>query len=228
MTEIGDESAYECMGRTWLGLGNLDAPVWFIGMEPGGDRSKDEAWALDWANRFGHAPTVDLHESAGKPEEKYLGQDGHLQPTWQGLIRFRLAYAGLSTTDADVLRYQREELGRSGGAEALLEGSGYAAKSLKEKSPREKYLATRIDRLHELILEHVPKPEVVLCYGRTYASYFESVCGGPFDSDGFRWSGDTLCTLTPHPYQRRGASPSPEFWTELGREMRRRVDERRA
>jgi len=222
------ETPFQRMGRTWLGLGNLDAPVWFIGMEPGGDAADDEAWATVWADRFGGMPTVDLHASAGKREAPYLGLDNRTHKTWSPLIRLRLAYAGLPTDDANVLRYQRERFAKADGDEAILEVSAYAAKSLAHPSQRKEYLASRLDLLRDLIRDHQRSPEVVVCYGKTYAQYYASLCGGEFDDDGFRWSGSTLCILTLHPYQARGNPPPPQLWIDLGHELRRRVDARRA
>ena len=228
MTEIGEESAYERMGRTWLGLGNLDAPVWFIGMEPGGKAAEDPAWSREWVDRFGGAPMVDLHVSAGDRERRYLGTNNRLHATWSALIRFRLAYAGEPADDADVLRYQRERFAKSDGGEALLEVSAYAASSLSDASEREAYRERRLETMKRLIRDHRPSPEVVVCYGKKYADYYAQICGGAFDDYGFHWSGDTLCALTLHPYQARGKSPSPDFWIELGHEMRRRLDRRRS
>ena len=77
------ENAYERMGRDWLGLGNLNAPCWFIGMEPCGD--EDPSWPEIWATRFEGAPVIDLHASAGEREQKFLTPDNRLHPTWSPL-----------------------------------------------------------------------------------------------------------------------------------------------
>ena len=48
------DSAYERMGRVWLGLGNLGAPCWFTGMELGGDDVP--TWPDTGAMQFKGAP----------------------------------------------------------------------------------------------------------------------------------------------------------------------------
>lgn len=89
-------NASERMGRDWLGLGNLDAPCWFIGMEPGGD--EDPTWPETWATRFGGAPMVDLRDSAGEAQIAYLGPDNRLQATWSPLIRMRREGEGVDSS----------------------------------------------------------------------------------------------------------------------------------
>jgi hypothetical protein len=216
------ESTYERMGRVWLGLGNLGAPCWFIGMEPGG--ADVATWPDTWATQFKGAPMIDLPASATKLETKYLGPKNQIHKTWSSLIRLRLAYAGKSTDDADVLLYQRQEFCRIEGGEALVEISAYAATSLDVVTPKKKYLKSRVKHLRDLIGEY--RPEIVVCYGTTYTGHYEEICGGAFYDHSFRQSGSTLCALTMHPYQRYGKSPPPEFWIDKGHEMRRRVDER--
>lgn len=216
------QTEYEQLGKIWLGLGNLEAKVWFIGMEPGGNSASDLAWAREWATKFEGSQTVDLHASATAKEMPFLGQNNRLHSTWSPLIRFQLAYAGRPTDDESVLRYQREDFATAKGREALLEVSAYSAKGLSEPSPRKKYLKDRVDRLSACI-ESIYKPEVVVFYGKTYASYYEEIVHGAFDATGFRWLNETFCALTLHPYQQFGKSPPPEFWITLGIEMRRRV-----
>ena len=217
-------SDYDRMGRSWLGLGSLKSPCWFVGMEPGGDSSIDGAWATRWATTFSSAPTVDLHASATEAERPYLDHSNRLHATWSPLIRCRLAYAGVATDDQAVLAYQRDQFAKADGYEALLELSAYSAKSLSEPSHRKKYLASRVEALGKAIDDH--GPEVVIFYGRTYAGYHEEIAGGSFDADGFRQRDGVWCALTLHPYQRFGKSPLPEHWVGLGSELRRRVHDR--
>jgi hypothetical protein len=215
------ESAYERMGRDWLGLGNLEAPCWFIGMEPGG--TDDPTWPEVWATRFDGAPVIDLHAAAGDAEDKYLGPKNRLHPTWSPIVRMRLAYAGSPTEDSDVLQYQREQFCLSDGGEALLEISAYAAKNLGVRGvPREKYLESRIEHLRDLIRDRAP--EIVVCYGTTFRKYYEQICGGPFDPDGStgsRWSGLTRCTIITHPKPQFKAAHPPQYWVDLGAALRR-------
>jgi hypothetical protein len=221
--EVAAESAYERMGRDWLGLGNLDAPCWFVGMEPGG--TGDPTWAETWATRFDGVPVVDLHAAAGDAEDAYLGPRNRLHPTWSAIIRVRLAYAGLPAEDSDVSRYQHEQFCSSDGGEALLEISAYAAKNLGVAVPREKYLESRIEHLRDLVRDRAP--EIVVCYGTTYRDYYAQICGGPFVLDGSRWSGSTLCALTMHPKPKFRAPHPPQYWVDLGIALCNRFEQRR-
>jgi hypothetical protein len=218
------EADFDEMGRRWFGLGNLRGSCWFVGMEPSG--TEDPAWPSEWATKFGAAPVVDLAECSGDENRRWLGEYNVMHPTWSPLIRARLAYAGLPADDRSVLAYQRETFCRAEGGEALLELSAYAAKDLDAEVPRERYIDERIADLRAMMAEY--RPEIVVCYGATYRAYFNDLCGGDFDDEGFRWSGDTLCALVPHPKPRFRAPQPGETWISLGAELRSRVREGRS
>jgi hypothetical protein len=200
------ESAYDHMGRRWLGLGNLAAPCWFVGLEPGGVPAA--GWPERWQNQFGAPEVIHARADADDPDtDKFFGSQPTPQKTWQALIRVALAYAG-----------EHSSFLKADGREALLELSGYPARSTETDTPREKYTVSRVFRMRELMAEF--KPDIVVCYGTTHRTDFEYLCGGPFEIEGrFRWSGSTLCAMTPHPQPRFRAAPRPEVWTNLGAEL---------
>ena len=217
------DSAYDLMGQRWLGFGNLSAPCWFVGLEQGGTERPE--WPSVWATRYQANEVSDGRGEAGDPNHPtWFQPDARPQRTWIALIRTTLSYFGELSDDETCLRYQRENFITADGREALLELSAYAATGLGIAVPRKRYRKQGVERLHELLGEH--QPEMLVCYGYSSKKDFAAICGGPFDGEGFRWSGDTLCKLTPHPYQARGASPPPQFWMDLGAEMRQRIDER--
>jgi hypothetical protein len=208
------------MGQTWLGLGNIESKYWFCGLEPGGKERFE--WPTIWATRYHRAEVIDGRGEAGDPDHaRWFGPDAELQPTWQGLIRTRLAFDGRPADDAATLRYQVDKFSKADGEEAVLELSAYAARSLRVKSPRERYMPKRIDRMRELLRDHAPT--FLVCYGRSRRRDFQRLCGGAFDAD-FRWSGNTLCALVIHPTPRYRPAPPPEFWIGLGQELRRRIN----
>jgi hypothetical protein len=175
MTSTGNEEpAYERMGRRWFGVGNLRGRCWFIGMEPGG--TEDPAWPATWETRFRGAPVVDLHDSAGDAQRRWIGPGNVLHATWSPLIRCRLAYDALPSEDADVLAYQRDRFCRANGDEALLEVSSFAAPGMDADVPRERFREARAAHIGDLVAEH--KPEIVVCYGVSYRAYYETICGG--------------------------------------------------
>lgn len=213
---------YEEMGRRWLGLGNIHARHWFLGLEPGG--SERPEWPTVWATRFTCAEVIDGRMEAGDPDhERWFSAHAGKQPTWIPLIRTLLAFKGLTSDDTACLRYQRERFVAGDGDEALLELSAYAARDLGVDSPRERYMEERITRIHELLGLH--EPAFLVCYGRSRRREYERVVGGLFDDDGFRVSGKTICALVTHPTPRFRRAPPPEFWIALGRRLRERHDE---
>jgi hypothetical protein len=190
------------------------------------DAKEDPAWPSEWATKFEGSPVVDLHASAGAAEQRWLGPDNEIHPTWSPLIRARLAYDGLRSSDLEVLAYQRTHFGRSDGGEAMLDISAYALPHIDANGLREHYLDERVARLGRMIAQY--KPEVVVCYGIGHLPYFESLCGGSFDAYGFRWFGRTLCALAREPNPHARVSPPPEEWRDLGTRLRLRVDDRRS
>jgi len=219
------ETPFERMGQRWLGLGNLAAPVWFIGLEPGGTERPE--WPEVWESRYGAGEVIDGRGEVGDPDHaRWFGPNASLQNTWGPLISTRLSYAGKPADADSCLAYQKSVFVEGNGGEAVLELSAYAAKGLHVEVPREKYISIRVKRITELLEER--KPEIVVCYGLTRRRDFETICGGQFDADGLRWRGATLCALTLHPKPQFRAPEPAQFWINLGAEMRRRVNERHA
>ena len=223
---LGDrvrETDHENGRRRWFGVGNLHGSCWFIGMEAGG--SENPAWPAAWATRYGGAPTIDLHKAAGDAERHWLCEHNVMHATWSPFIRARLAYAGLPTDDGAVLGYQCQKFCRADSNEALLEISAYAPHYANYEAPRDCDRDSRITKMREMLAEY--EPEVVVCYGTASRACFEVLCGGPFDHDGFRWSGATLCVLVEHPRPHVGDPLPAKAWVDLGTELRLRVEERR-
>jgi hypothetical protein len=212
---------YEAMGRRWLGIGNIASRHWFCGLEPGGAERPE--WPEIWADRFGGAEVIDGRMEAGDPDHaRWFSPAAKGQPTWIPLIRTLLAFKGEPSDDAACLAYQRERFAAGDGDEAVLELSAYAAANLGVDSPRERYMPQRIERITELLAKH--QPAFLVCYGTTRRADFEKIVGGPFDDDGFRVSGRTVCAIAMHPTPRFRPAPPSSFWIGLGRELRRRGD----
>ena len=215
------ESAYELMGRRWLGIGNLAARHWFCGLEPGGTERAE--WPAVWADRFGGAEIIDGRIDADDPDHaRWFSETARAQPTWIALIRTLLAFKGEPSDDASCLAYQRDRFAAGDGGEAVLELSAYAAANLGVDSPRERYMPQRIERIRELLAHH--QPAFLVCYGTTRRADYEKIIGGPFDTDGFGLSGKTICAVAMHPTPRFRPAPPPSFWSGLGQELRRRSD----
>ena len=214
--------AYEAMGRRWLGIGNIESRHWFCGLEPGGTERAD--WPAVWLNRFNGAEVIDGRMEPGDPDyARWFSATAKGQPTWIPLVRTLLAFKGEPSDDAACLAYQREHFAAGDGDAAVLELSAYAATNLAVDSPREKFMADRIARIRALMDQH--EPAFLVCYGTTRRHDFEQIAGGPFDSDGFRISGRTVCAITIHPTPRFRPAPTREHWIWLGEQLRLRSNQ---
>jgi hypothetical protein len=193
--------------KTFLGYGELTAPIWFIGMEEGGGERIEEIEArLDaWVRR--NMPVVDdlavFHQEFGDTSRFVPGAP--IQSTWRQLMRTMLilrgmAQAGKAATEL-IRQYQIAEFGRIGSGVALLElmplpkpGINewpYDAWTCPDTMP---YLQSiplykaeiepiRIDAIRQAILDHGPR--VVVFYGKGYQKQWEAICGMPFRGDGY-------------------------------------------
>ena len=216
-----DAQIYEEMGRRFLGLGNIGARHWFCGLEPGGTDAPN--WPRRWATYYHGAEVIDGRLEVNDPTHaRFFGPNASLQRTWGPLISTFLAFRGERADEASALEFQRDHFHSGDGATCLLELSGYAAPNLSIESPRDRYLAERTLRIRELMALH--RPYFLLCYGVKRRQDFEQLVGGPFDDQGFRNVGPTVCALVRHPRPARGAALTSEWWVALGRDLRRRSD----
>jgi len=214
--------------RTWFGYGTWSAPYWFVGMEPGGDDHPDlyTSWeacgsgslvdAARHEDEWNKIVPADLqmHHFATKPTIQ--------RGTWQPLIHIVL---GFTNSNEDPHSYQRDKLGRVHGKTALIELSSVASPALSPQSLKRPYEAERIAAIRQHLESETPGPELVVFYGITYAKQYSEVAGGPFDKDGFRWNGSTLCALIKHPAR---PTRTYRYWREFGETLRRMVDAKRS
>jgi hypothetical protein len=200
----------------WFGYGRWAAPYWFVGMEPGGE---DDARVYETWNELGAPELLDLKAHSEKCEDmRWLVEHPPLQATWKQLIRMALGYEEAPSDTEDVRRYQRDRLGRSDADTLLIELSAVNAPSLSAHvAERESHRAERIATIRRRMEEN--RPKFVVFYGVGYRGEYEKVVGGPFDGDGYRWHGTTLCALVRHPAA-RSSSPA-SWWSAKGGEMRR-------
>src|SRR3954471_23558976 len=103
----------------FYGHGTYAARYWFIGMEFGGGGSVGEVVSRiqGWNDR-GANEWEDLAGPKGIAEgSRWFRPPYPLQSTWAKLIRVLLSAEGVSPTNEDIRLYQRERLGREGGAD---------------------------------------------------------------------------------------------------------------
>lgn len=211
-------------------------------MEPGGDdtHASYEAWEA-----LGGHELIDCREHhlwkrdvLGEEDLKWTRWHDdtpgrRTQPTWRRLIQLLFGFKGredAENLDA-IYQYQKYRLGRTDPAEgetAVVELGALHAPGLATPIDRLTHRDERIEILGQRLLKYAP--QIAVCYGYKFEEQFESVCGGEFNNDGFRWRGSTLCALVPGPTSFLRGRPTPwasaSWWIEKGRTMRAMVDTR--
>ena len=167
----------------FLGFGNWEAKVWFIGIqEAGGDDEPSvlrrlQAWAKNKKQPIEDAPAFyplcDNH--------RWHGKNPSVQPTWRQLIRLDLLIRGRSASPDEILQYQRHSFANSNGDECAFELLPLPSPDAKtwrylgwSKLPwlqsRRRYqnhvLLQRAISLQQRIEQH--RPRVVIFYSSTW------------------------------------------------------------
>lgn len=206
----------------FLGYGNWDSPIWFVGIEEAGGESEHEvAHRLQTWSQRGERQLEDVHEFyAALENRQWQGEKAVLQRTWAGLIRVLLLARGEIDSYQNIRKYQREQIGDLCLSELLALPSpstdqwkyvGWSELDwlqsrhacLQATSP------TRIASLKEQL--HTKKPKAVIFYGTTIPEgslfpYWEMIAGTDFvqgvaDEKLFKWSTNetTAFFVIPHP-----------------------------
>lgn len=190
MTQTAESQAQRLFN--FIGYGQLDAPVWFLGMEERGSSKTIGA-------RLKFKQVEDLRDAHIKMGiiEHHRGKK-IIQPTWRGMCYVMLVYDGKKPTTERIRKYQVNKLGRSNGKTLLTEllpmpkkkvtEWRYETNSLPFKNLKEYHsniIDDRIERIRRIFKQHAPK--IVICYGKTfwenYRNIFAEVDFTP-DSDG--------------------------------------------
>ena len=234
--ELNFHDTLEGYKLSFMGFGNPAGKYWFVGIEQGGSDDQIKDRLRTWHER-GRRPIEDLHEyHLAIGQSHWTGKNPDPQPTWSFLIRTVLvAENGRTPTEAEILSYQRRELGRSNGETCLLDLFPMPCEGVKDWSypewtglPRSKRKyrrrigPARVQSLRDLIDNH--HPPIVVFYGTTFREWWQQVVDGEqfcttrvSDIEkGTR--GATVCILLPHP-NKRGINPAHLF-SEAGRLIR--------
>jgi hypothetical protein len=202
--------------RRFFGYGSWSAKIWFVGMEEGGGDSTTEIEKrlAAWDRTDELADIRRYHAAIGAPQ--WFSDRPKIQNTWGKLIRVALAAREQSTQTESVRRYQRDQLARDPGSEALIELLPLPSPSTKDWlyqsfgippiASRELYrdtaMPSRIAAIRERIDKH--QPETVIFYGVGYKRQWEAIIRTRFRSiAGQRFEastdGPTVFVLAPHP-----------------------------
>jgi hypothetical protein len=196
-------------------------------MEPGG--TDEDANYESWLE-LGGGELIDCRQHHLHPlnrgtdgKKLFLGERPPTQSTWRRLIQLRFSFIEEEGKAMDldaVAKFQSESFGSICGDIALIELSALHARSLKDQVDRKANLPERRSYIAKRLDER-PQTKFVVFYGLSYQEHYQYLAGGPFDNDGFRWRGNTLCVLKRHPVR---SSPGP--WIDLGKTIRERVEGR--
>jgi hypothetical protein len=116
----------------YYGSGNLKAPYWFVGMEDGGGKTRNEVdqRLLAWVEQ-NRPIVVDLPKYSEKFEANKWFEKGIIQPTWKYLIALLLAQNNIPVLKENVRDYQKEKFGKLNGENCLLELMPLPCKNIK-------------------------------------------------------------------------------------------------
>ncbi|MDO8355625.1 MAG: hypothetical protein Q7U76_04470 [Nitrospirota bacterium] len=225
--------------RIAFGFGDLRAPYWFIGLEPGLSRTEPKKRKKIIANRIsawqGHE-IDDLYEYHSRINvNQWFGPEAKLQRTWAKLIRMLLVLNGKPADVESIRKFQSDEWGRTKSKTCLLELFPLPCPSTKEEAwkacyPFERHdyeircRKLRVPRLKELIREY--RPKAVIFYGmmRRRMEDWKLISDAGFDNsrDGFFIEGKqgTLFVVIQHP---ASYGPTNEYFEKIAIKIHRQL-----
>src|SRR5579863_1576119 len=186
---------WSCIER-FIGYGNLDAPIVFVGMEEG--LASTKALSEDLLLRSGFAPVMDAevaHRGLAKGPSLFSDKPRR-QPTWRVMADVMLHYEGATfPSDKERARarksYRAKRLGREACDSLLMELLPYPNKKKSEWLYSEKY-SNRDDYVAHVLPErlrllsnalHQHDRRAIICYGRDDWKHFKAL----FPED-MRWT----------------------------------------
>jgi hypothetical protein len=205
---------------SFLGFGNPEAPVVFIGTEEGLTETASYSLLQQLHDRAKLPSVVGLRKSGVHARKFLAGPRPPIQTTWNSLVCVLLALDGRLSPDNDEVRlYQRDKLGRSSGNAQLLEFLPLPAKNSQFWSPydsyfpqfptRDSYTRTMRPIRRAALRNHLAYgPRLVVCYGSAYWDDFKALFSS-IDAwrseDVFEYGKHegTAVVLMPHPVSRQ-------------------------
>ena len=178
---------WSCIER-FIGYGNLDAPVVFVGMEEGLPSVKALSEDLLFRSRFAPVMDAELAHRGLAKGPRLFSDKPRRQPTWRVMADVMLHYEAVTfTSDKERARarksYRATRLGSEGGDSLLMELLPYPNKNkstwlYSERFPnRDDYVAHVLpERLHLLstaLQEH--ESRAIICYGHDDWKYFKAL-----------------------------------------------------
>lgn len=173
----------------FLGYGNLNAPVWFIGLQEGLGDMDDEDARANLSARARFEPVMDLHEAHLQLRENGVLMNIEKDPpkthVWRFMAKIMLARAGsMAWRDrATVKEYVGHKLGRQNGQTFVTELSPIPAGKATDDTWHREFgrLDPELDARLEARKEELRKciktsnPEKIFCYGRNKKRDFKEL-----------------------------------------------------
>lgn len=210
-----------------LGVGNIQSPIWFIGLEPAGAGTREDLQTrvLDFLAQRS-SPITNLRRSliAAGETQYFIGEKPKIQKFWAVVSRLWLQAQGLKYVGTENVRsFQQHILCAPTNDEGplMLEVSALPSKTSKQwmykewsdspllqhrRSYLQEVLPKRLQKINDLIEEH--RPKVVVCFGNSYVESWKQL----------KSPAQNGIQILPHPNARPTLTNAK--WDALGRELR--------
>lgn len=229
------ENEIDEFAAEFYGYGELNAPLWFVGMEEGGGESaKDVTQHIRTWQKRGRKRLEDLAEYHDEIVDGGFAKITR-QNTWTPLSRIQLSYENRSTTTSDVGKHWRETLGRWRSKTCIMELNPLPSPSINTwnypKFTDISFLADRVaynaryreKRIHSIKnMIKQGSPNAVVFYGTKYHTFWAQIADAEFEKMGLHSvarNGNVTYVSMHHPNARiRGKTN--EYFSELGAFLR--------
>ena len=179
MGTITDEELEHLLN--FVGFGNLNADVWFLGMEEAGAGEENIRARLKFKQV---EDCAEAHKILGIT--KHHSGKKSIQPTWRGMCYIMLRLENKNTDRESIRNYQADCLGRFQGNSLLLELMSIPKPSIASweyenlfpqfASAGQYYKVVkprRIKYLQQLMRTYSPK--IIICYGKMYWQEYKEI-----------------------------------------------------
>lgn len=234
------EELFENRINNFWGYGNLNSPLWFIGMEEGfhGEFGDLEKRFIKTKDKI----VVDLKEEMKdlKDHMKWFVPDSPMQRTWGKLIRIILTLNCDAEIDNEQIKeYQRTKLGKLNGDHCILDFMPLPCRSTKEKDwpyagcridylkSRKKYKKIVMNLRSKLLKKMIEKysPEMVILYSLKYLKIWRKIIGTPLRKEGtlhYIKIAKTNYFVIRHPIARKPRLSNKD-WNEMAMKIKDKV-----
>jgi len=169
--------------ESFIGYGDRQAPIVFVGMEEGFDPTGELEAELQL--RSAYASIMDLYDAHATAGDDFVKAPGN-RPTWIAMSYISLRYKKqTSPTYAECKDYMVHCLGRHGKETLLAELLPYPNTNTQEwryaeKFPdRNAYLNALLPRRTKLLRDTISEGSrrLIVCYGKQYWEYYRAIFG---------------------------------------------------